>query len=50
MSGGKNDVDDPEEVARVSAPVASPLHKLDQSLALEEVQVALDRPDGATQG
>jgi hypothetical protein len=50
MSAGANDVEYPVEVARVSAPVASALHKLDQSLALEDVQVALDRPDGATQG
>ena len=50
MSGGANDVNDPVEVGGVSAPVASPLHKLNQSLALEDVQVALDRPDGATQG
>jgi hypothetical protein len=50
MSGGANNVDDPVEVGGVSALVASPLYKLNQSLALEDVQVALDRADGATQG
>jgi hypothetical protein len=42
MSAGKNDVDDPVEVARVSAPGPPSLHELDDSLVFEEVQMALD--------
>ena len=42
MSAGKNDVNDLVEVGGVSAPIASPLHKLDESLIFEEVQMALD--------
>src|SRR5215213_10409335 len=47
MSDGACNMNYAVEVARVSAPIASPLHKLNQSLALEDVQMALDRPDGA---
>jgi len=50
MSGGANDMKDLVKIGRVSALIASPLYELDESLALEDVQVALDRPDGAPQG
>src|SRR5215212_531131 len=49
VSGGADDVEDAVEVARKPATIAPPFDELDQAPLPEEVQVALDRTDGAPQ-